>query len=778
MDLSKFQDDAIESEWMLSDAEQDEHVTLPLDVGDWGLANEIRADIFLPDGVDDQIYCTLTSGNRTEGMSEDDGYWFNAIVSPRGGNIWRGWREFRFPAECFYTRGIPSAGWGDMSSGDVRLPPGSRIRNIRLIRRRIVRGPRMSDNALIAAVDLTRPGLKVALRAPDTSSCLAAIADHFRLSAFDRRHTAPGSATDANIEEADRILAGYIMDHHWPDGVDWDANPYGYIEWSIVIHAFYYFKPLELAWTKTRDPKYAKGIEGILRDWMSKTPVPYDVRAGGLAWGHSLIVSMRSFNTLVDAFTVLCDCPETEDRTIVDLLKSIYEHAVYLLKFESFPPSNKTISEGRSLLATACSFPEFNEAESWYEAASRRLLDDMNIQVMPDGASYELTPGYQISIASWFLDAYNVTGKFDRSLDPELEAGIRRMYDWCVSINRPDFTFPSVSDAGSLDGKFGDALARPGAILNDENAIWIGSEGEEGNPPEYASIAHPDSGYFVMRSGWDRDARYMLFEGGPYGRFHQHEDMLSFDLYSHGLPFIVDPGITSYYPNPWTSFYRTTEAHNTVLVDGCGQNRRAQSIDEWVESARDRTVWRSDDRCDVAMATYDAGYAGLDAAVAHRRAVMFVKPDYFLIFDELAGEGRHTYEALFHFMPYRVLIDPDTGAARTGRMHPPNLEVVPLVKMTPRLVCGRNDPVQGWLAIDGQDVPAPVVIYRKRTSLPFRTGYALVPFTEGVSAGVTPRITRRGDTWNVRVARPDGKIDRINMDWSDSNGPVLENPTC
>ena len=773
MDLTMFEDDAIVSEWTLSTAGQGERASLPMNVGDWGLANEIRAEIFLPEGVDDQIRCTLTSGHRTEGMSQDDGYWFNAIVSPRGGNIWRGWREFRFPAECFYTAGIPTAGWGDMSSGEIHVPPGSRVRNIRLVQRRIVTGPRMTDDALIAAIDLNHPGLEAAARATDTEARLSAIASHFRSSTYNRRHTTSDPGSDANIEEADRILAGYIMDHHWPDGVDWDANPYGYIEWSIIIHAFYYFKALERAWAKTRDPKYAKGIESILCDWMRKTPVPFGVRAGGLAWGHSLIVSMRAFNTLVDAFTELCDCPETEDRTIVDLLKSIYEHTVYLLKFESFPPSNKTISEGRSLLATACSFPEFKDAEAWYEAASQRLIDDMEIQVFPDGASYELTPGYQISIASWFLDAYKVAGKFGRSLDPELEAGIRRMYDWCVSVNRPDFTYPSVSDAGSLDGKFGGGLAGPGAILESESATWIGTEGEEGSPPEYTSIAHRDSGYFVMRSGWDRDARYLLFEGGPYGRFHQHEDMLSFDLHAHGLPFIVDPGIASYYPNAWTSFYKTTEAHNTVLVDGCGQNRGARTVAEWVESARDKTVWRSDERSDVAIATYDAGYAGLDASVSHRRIVMFVKPDYFLIFDELTGEGRRTYEALFHFMPYRVLIDPESRAVRTGRMHPPNLEVLPLVRMTPRIVCGRNDPVQGWLAISGQDVPAPVVIYRKRTSLPFRTGYALLPFTDGVSAGVTSRITRRGDVWNVRIVHPDGEVDRIRMDWSDTNGPVL-----
>ena len=141
MDLSKFHDDTILAEWMLSEAEQGEHIDLPMEIGDWSRANEIRAEIFLPDNVDDQIYCTLTSGHRTEGMSEDDGYRFNAIASPRGGNIWQGWREFRFPAECFYTLGIPSDGWGTMTSGTIRIPPGSRIRNIRLVQREIARGP-------------------------------------------------------------------------------------------------------------------------------------------------------------------------------------------------------------------------------------------------------------------------------------------------------------------------------------------------------------------------------------------------------------------------------------------------------------------------------------------------------------------------------------------------------------------------------------------------------------------------------------------------------------
>lgn len=350
------------------------------------------------------------------------------------------------------------------------------------------------------------------------------------------------------------------------------------------------------------------------------------------------------------------------------------------------------------------------------------------------------------------------------------------MYDWCVSINRPDFSRPSVSDAGSTDIKYGRELSEPGQLLGNKAAIWIGTEGKEGTPPDYTSIARRDSGYFMMRSGWDYDARYLLFKGGPFGRFHQHEDMLSIDVYAYGTSFIVDPGITSYYPNPWTTFYRTTEAHNTVLVDGCGQNRSTQTIPEWVESARDKTVWRFDDRSDVAVATYDSPYAGLDAQVTHRRAVMFIKPDYFLVFDELSGHGLHTYEGLFHFMPFRVLIDSDTNAVRTGRMNAPNIEILPLVPMTPRLICGQNDPVQGWVALSQQDVPAPVAIYKKTAQLPFRTGYVIYPFgADRVTADVVAKVTKKDDIWTVRIIRNDGSVDdRVRMNWALGEGPELE----
>ena len=416
MDLAKFQDDTVISEQLLVETEQGENVDLPVDAGDWRRVNEIRADVYLPPNADGQIRCRLTSGHRTEGMSEDDGYQFNAIVSPRGGNIWEGWREFRFPAECFYTQGMPS-GWKETRSASVDGPQGSRFRNIRLVERAVTLGPRLTDEQLIAEMNLNHPGLEAA-KGASAGSVLPEVAAYFRSGDFDRELIRSEQTPTADLDQADRILEGRVLGQDWSAEIDWEANPTGYIEWTLAIHYLLFLRPAIDAFWETGQAKYAKGIERYIADWMRRCPVPCGVRAGGYPWGHSLVVAIRPFSTLVDVFRVLCACPETDDASIIDMLKSIYEHQAYLLKFQSYPPSNKTIAEARTIGALGCAFPEFRDAASWREEGYRRLLDDMRIQVMADGASYELTPGYQMGIATWFLESLQVARKFNHPLDP------------------------------------------------------------------------------------------------------------------------------------------------------------------------------------------------------------------------------------------------------------------------------------------------------------------------------------------------------------------------
>ena len=61
MDLSKLKDDRVVAEWPFVQADAGEKAVLRVDVGDWSLANEIRAEIYLPGGVDGLIVCSLTN---------------------------------------------------------------------------------------------------------------------------------------------------------------------------------------------------------------------------------------------------------------------------------------------------------------------------------------------------------------------------------------------------------------------------------------------------------------------------------------------------------------------------------------------------------------------------------------------------------------------------------------------------------------------------------------------------------------------------------------------
>ncbi len=50
------------------------------------------------------------------------------------------------------------------------------------------------------------------------------------------------------------------------------------------------------------------------------------------------------------------------------------------------------------------------------------------------------------------------------------------------------------------------------------------------------------------------DDRYMLFDAGPFGYGHQHEDALSFVIYAYGKYMLVDPGNYPYDSSEWRKY--------------------------------------------------------------------------------------------------------------------------------------------------------------------------------------------------------------------------------
>ena len=113
-----------------------------------------------------------------------------------------------------------------------------------------------------------------------------------------------------------------------------------------------------------------------------------------------------------------------------------------------------------------------------------------------------------------------------------------------------------------------------------------------------------------------------------------------------------------------------------------------------------------------------------------RRRVVFVKPDCWLVIDDVDGAADHRIDVNFQFAPdVRIAggLEPWIRAETKGGH---TLWLLPLAS-TPIdtvICCGELEPPRGWVSAEyGQRQPAPAVTFTATARLPWRAITVLVP---------------------------------------------------
>ena len=299
------------------------------------------------------------------------------------------------------------------------------------------------------------------------------------------------------------------------------------------------------------------------------------------------------------------------------------------------------------------------------------------------------------------------------------------MYELLVYVIRPDGTFPEIND-GFLRWNY-HRLVKAAKKFERSDFLFVGSDGKAGVAPAHCSKAFEDAGWYVMRSGWSADARYLFFDAGPHGGHHGHEDKLSIEVYAFGQSFIVDSGSYTYEKeDPYRAYFVSSQGHNTVLVNGLSQVRR------WVNEAPydlnrpgSFATWISNESCDYVSSCYSGGYAvfGLDGLkkrdivkdVKHTRQVFFVKPDYWVLVDEINASRPYSYEILFHAPPGVNVKEVGNKQVILSKSDDrPGLRIIPIDPgiVEVNWISGAVAPIQGWFSLDHlQKTQSNVVIY-------------------------------------------------------------------
>jgi asparagine synthase (glutamine-hydrolysing) len=223
--------------------------------------------------------------------------------------------------------------------------------------------------------------------------------------------------------------------------------------------------------------------------------------------------------------------------------------------------------------------------------------------------------------------------------------------------------------------------------------------------------------------------------------------MLHTDIWWQGHNVLVDPGSYLYNgPQAWHDHFYATASHNTVVVDGRDQMLHFRKFRN-LHLAK-AALLHFEDQGDWALCEGEHyGYKRHAGNCVHRRSILFVKSDVWIVADQVYGSGLHC--ARLHWLggPFPYAFDESMGhleletpsgsfsiAVLSGDGRP----------LSATVVAGRENKPRGWLSrYYGEKVPVPSLAAEVKAELP-------IVFVSILCAGGKPDVEATGDTWSVR----------------------------
>lgn len=539
---------------------------------------------------------------------------------------------------------------------------------------------------------------------------------------------------------------------------------------------------LAQAYFLTGEEKYAEEALAQIEHWRGANPC-----RRGINWASSLEAAFRVWSWLW-VLHVLAGSRALTGKRAGGITVGLGEHAQFIEENLStyFSPNTHLLGEGFALFCIGLLMPGFAGGKQWRETGRAILTEQMEKQVRPDGSHVEQSSYYHRYAFDFFLVAAVLAERNGCSFPPGYRARLERMAEVILHTMLPSGRHPMTGDAdGGRLLPFGARVAddQRGALstaavyfrrgdfrwasgrLHEETLWLLGADAArtydelKPEPPRELSRAFGDAGLAVMRSGWNRKAHVLLFDAGPQGLgacAHGHADALQVMVSANGQDWLVDPGTYVYTSSPgWRLAFSGTAAHNTVTVDGHPQ---AHPVDvfKWRNVPQAKLErWATLPGVDLAVGSHD-GYTRLAKPVTHRRTVVFLKPDYWIVSDEFNGTGRHTFDFHFHFAP-RVKLEAThdhwLAAADGSRM----LIVPPGKNVAARVIQGDEAAHQGWYSADyGHREPSPVLVGTAHATVPARFHWLLWPMPATwprvrEMAGPGLRLAIETDAWSDLV---------------------------
>jgi len=447
----------------------------------------------------------------------------------------------------------------------------------------------------------------------------------------------------------------------------WEMNRHQYL---IVLGKAYWI---------SGDEKYAKKVCAIISSWISDNPYH-----SGVNWTSSLELAVRSISWIWAYF--FCRGSQHMDAAFHFIfLKSIYEQGLHMEQHLSYysSPYNHLIGEAAGLHMIGSLFSQLKLGQAWEKLAWSILENNIDKQFFDDGMCVEQATFYHHFTLGFYLQAALLRKLNNKPVSEKILSGIEKALNVSMYLTQPNGKLPAIGDIDNARSLYFNmehswdfrGFLSLGAVLFNrsdfkrqssgsyEELLWLcdetmltNFETMDSTYPLETSKALSSSGYYVMRSAWEKDSHYLCFdcgvmaaglhEDGVPSAAHGHADALSFELSVFGKPILVESGFNTYFgPLEWHRHFREEAAHNTIKM---GKSRQAEYCGRltWKSVIHPKLhYWRQADNLETVC-----GEIVYDKEMSHRREILSVSSKFWVLLDQLKSAGRNEQAiAYFHF---------------------------------------------------------------------------------------------------------------------------------
>jgi uncharacterized heparinase superfamily protein len=520
--------------------------------------------------------------------------------------------------------------------------------------------------------------------------------------------------------------------HCFEGEIDWRCPSVSHL-WRYQLHYFNYAWDLGVAYLTSGEEKYYLKFRGLAESWIGGNPL------GQLDGWHPYTISLRVVNWIYAC--ELFGSAIAEDEPFWEkFLQSLYRQCDFLfhnIEYQGY--GNHLLANVKALIFGGVLF-EGAAPKRWLGAGLRLLRQELDEQVLGDGGHFERSPMYHLIVMKDLIECLIILQNNGYSVPPRLKQKIEDMARFAGAILTPEGRIPLLNDsAHDLTPEPMELIGIARYLCKNERLLEHRSfsyllldASKEGSPPSlrgdgFGSIAFKDTGYFVMRGP---QGSGLILDCGPvcpdYLPPHAHADTLSYELWVGGAGVITDSGVYEYTAGVWRDFFRSTRAHNTVVIDGEDQSEVWGSFRVARRAYPQDVVWISTEEGDYFSGGHD-GYRRLQNPVLHHRKVLHLKDRFWLILDHITGRGTHRADSFVHFHREATVAVTAPGrlsASRNGQ----RLTVCAFDYDEWSSFAGQTDPVQGWYSPEfGIRQPRQTFCLTKAGPAPFFMGYVLVP---------------------------------------------------